>query len=47
MGGACSTNGMGEVNAHRILLRKPQGKSQIGWAIYMCGWIILKWILES
>jgi hypothetical protein len=40
---ACSTNGE-KRNAYRILLRKPEETTRKTQDV--CGWIILKWILD-
>jgi hypothetical protein len=39
--------GMGtKRNACRILMKKPEGKRPLGRPRCVCGWIILKWILD-
>jgi hypothetical protein len=45
MGGSCSKNGGKKRNAYKTLVLKPEGKAPLGRLI--CGWIILKWILEG
>jgi hypothetical protein len=44
MGGTCSTI-KGEGNACRSLVGKPEGKRPLGRP-YVCGWIILGWVVE-